>query len=158
MHHGRPVFLYLLFTVTAIAIVMVWTASLAEQAETATLVGPVCDESGAVVANVRIWLTDNSTSVRHESSTSKDGRFAVPGLEPGIYTLRAQADGFAVVEIPNLVLKSRSKHEVHLKLKPGTEKHNSRESLQGLTKNAKLIVWVSTTSAWCMGQRHRVVD
>jgi len=83
----------------------------------AAVFGSVCDASGCVVTNARIWLTNSSTGFRHESTTDKDGHFVLLNLDPGIYSLRAQSSGFAVVEITGLALKAKSSRGLRMRLK-----------------------------------------
>src|SRR5215207_5380660 len=74
------------------------------QSPAATLGGTVLDENGAVVPAVEITVLNLSTAVQRHALTGGGGAFAVPLLPPGRYTLTAQRDGFATVEVKNLVL------------------------------------------------------
>jgi len=104
---------------TLLALVATATLSMA-QSSSATLSGSVVDQSGAVVPNVKIWVTNNATNIRRETETNKDGAFVVPSLNPGTYSLRAQAAGFSVVEVSNLTLHTNDVRTIQLKLKVGT--------------------------------------
>jgi hypothetical protein len=79
--------------------------------------GSICDASGCVVMNARIWLTNASTGFRHESTTNKDGHFVLLDLDPGTYSLRAQSAGFAVVEVTGLALRAKSSRGLRLRLR-----------------------------------------
>src|SRR5215208_1513645 len=74
------------------------------QSPAATLGGTVLDENGAVVPAVEITVLSLSTAVQRHASTGGEGAFVVPLLPPGRYTLTAQRDGFATLEVRNIVL------------------------------------------------------
>jgi Carboxypeptidase regulatory-like domain len=77
--------------ITAIALL---SGALFAQSELATLTGTVTDASGAAVANVRLTITNEATNVAAESATNDAGRFVVPGLRPGTYTVTATMPAF----------------------------------------------------------------
>src|SRR2546422_1071893 len=74
------------------------------QSATATLSGTVTDQNGAIVPDVEVTVMNADTSTRRQVTTNDSGSFTVPLLPPGRYTITARRDGFAPVEIPNLVL------------------------------------------------------
>src|SRR5688500_4602931 len=74
------------------------------QSPAATLGGTVLDENGAVVPSVEITVLSLSTAVQRHATTGGEGAFVVPLLPPGRYTLTAQRDGFATLEVRNIVL------------------------------------------------------
>src|SRR5262245_31574315 len=74
------------------------------QLATATLSGTVVDQSGAVVPGVAITVLNTGTSLQRQATTNSDGYFTVPLLSPGTYMISARRDGFAPLEIPNMVL------------------------------------------------------
>jgi len=127
MRFRRETFLFLFSLAVALMVVTFGPTPMLARSRTAMLRGSVRDGSGATVANAKIWLTNNTTSVRREAVTSKSGRFTIANLEPGTYTLRAQSDGFAVVEIRDLVFKSKTRRYVRLQLQAGImENHATR--------------------------------
>ena len=50
-----------------------------------TILGTVTDNSGAVVANAKVDVTNIGTGVTNHAETSSDGNFTVPYLTPGTY-------------------------------------------------------------------------
>src|SRR5215218_5976958 len=74
------------------------------QSPAATLGGTVLDENGAVVPGVEITVLSLSTAVQRHATTGGEGAFVVPLLPPGRYTLTAQRDGFATLEVKNIIL------------------------------------------------------
>ena len=86
-------------------------------AATATLAGRVVDETGAVVAHVDVVIVDLATGLERKTETSERGEFVLPGLAPARYQLTAQRDGFAPLQVPDLVLQSNDETVLHLTLK-----------------------------------------
>lgn len=73
------------------------------QVPTGTIVGTVTDESGAVVPNADVTITNKDTGLRRALKTSPDGSFAVTALPAGNYEVRAEATGFKALLRPALV-------------------------------------------------------
>jgi len=64
------------------------------QVATARLEGAVMDASGAVVPSAKVSVVNNRTQARAETAVSAEGLFALPSLQPGVYTLSVEAAGF----------------------------------------------------------------
>jgi hypothetical protein len=64
------------------------------QSELATLTGVVTDSSGAVLTNVDVTVTNNGTNLSKGSTTNESGRYFLPGLKPGLYSVSASLAGF----------------------------------------------------------------
>jgi hypothetical protein len=86
-------------------------------ADAATLAGRVVDESGAVVAHVDVVIVDLATGLERKTETSERGEFVLPGLAPARYQLTAHRDGFAPLQVPDLVLQANDQTVLHLTLK-----------------------------------------
>jgi hypothetical protein len=56
--------------------------------------GSVVDMSGAALPGVVITVTDEATGLVRTVPTSDSGRFVLPALQPGLYTMRAELAGF----------------------------------------------------------------
>src|ERR1044072_4413627 len=89
----------------ALAALLMCVPTAHAQSPAATLGGTVLDENGAVVPSVEITVLNLSTAVQRHAVTGGEGAFVVPLLPPGRYTLTAQRDGFATVEVRNITLK-----------------------------------------------------
>ena len=61
---------------------------------TATVRGVVTDSSGASVPGARVTVTEAERNVPHTGVSDNDGRYFIPALPPGSYTLSAEAQGF----------------------------------------------------------------
>jgi hypothetical protein len=60
-----------------------------------TIKGSVRDQNGAVVAGALVDITNNSTGEKRSATTNEQGDYTVPNLPVGIYTVTANAAGFA---------------------------------------------------------------
>jgi outer membrane receptor protein involved in Fe transport len=70
-------------------------ACMAQQYGVATLSGVVTDPQGAVVSGAEVEVTAPATNQKHTTTTNDEGRFVVPGLQPGSYQVVVKASSFA---------------------------------------------------------------
>jgi len=63
-----------------------------------TIAGYVADASRARVSGASIHATDTARGVTRQSASLADGRFQIPGLDPGVYRLKVTATGFETYE------------------------------------------------------------
>src|ERR1035437_9945101 len=80
-------------TIQIVIAAIVIAASAWPQASTATVGGTVRDQSGAVIANSNVALTNTETSVISTTRTNGSGVYLFPGVNPGPYRLTAEAAG-----------------------------------------------------------------
>ena len=74
------------------------------QTTNARLDGSVQDQSGAVIPNAKVVVVDAKTQTRAEATTDASGNFVFPTLQPGLYTLTAEVQGFRTSVIRNIEL------------------------------------------------------
>lgn len=79
-------------------------ASAAAQAAGGVITGTLLDEQGAALPGVTLTLKNSETGAVRTSVSEADGRYRFAGLPPGRYELRAELQGFAAVEIKDIVL------------------------------------------------------
>src|SRR5882724_11206597 len=94
-------------------------ASAHAQSTSATLSGTVLDQNGAVVAGASVTIINLGTRLQREVTTNDEGYFVIPLLPPTIYKLRVQRDGFAPVEINEIVLNIADQKSLQIHLKAG---------------------------------------
>ena len=68
------------------------------QTETGQITGTVFDPTGAVIPNAKVTVKSVSTGLERQTMTTSAGTYAVTNLQPGRYTVRAEASGFAAAE------------------------------------------------------------
>jgi hypothetical protein len=74
------------------------TARAQETLTTASVTGRVMDSSGAVVPNAVVKAVALATNQSYTATTDTQGRFRIPFLPAGAYTLSTQPSGFAVTQ------------------------------------------------------------
>ncbi len=102
-----------------LASVLLSVTAVRAQSPAATLGGTVLDENGAVVPAVEITVLNLSTAVQRHALTGGEGAFVVPLLPPGRYTLTAQREGFATLEVRNIVLNVGDRQALRIRLRVG---------------------------------------
>jgi carboxypeptidase family protein len=65
---------------------------------TGIIVGTVADESGAVIPNVTVTITNKATGVARTAATNNEGYYSAPALPAGDYQVKAEAPGFRTLE------------------------------------------------------------
>jgi Carboxypeptidase regulatory-like domain len=82
-----------------------------------TILGTVTDNSGAVVVNATVDVTNTATNVTNHTQTTSSGDFTVPYLQPGTYKVTIQAPGFqkAVTDSITLVVGQQQRVNVSMK-------------------------------------------
>ena len=108
------------------------------QSPTAALAGTVLDEAGAVVPAVNVTVLNLATAVQRHATTNDEGYFAIPLLPPGRYSLTAQRDGFATLEVRNVVLNVNDQLALRIRLRIGEigETVTVVDGLAGLQESA----------------------
>src|SRR5262245_21162232 len=104
-----------------IAIVALWvTAFLPLQAQTtgnfATISGVVVDPDGNVVPNAAVSVKNDLTTATRTATTGPDGRFSVPTLAVGAYTIEVSAPGFAPARSTGLQLAANGLENISIAL------------------------------------------
>ena len=90
------------------------------QVVTATLTGSITDSSGASVPNATVKVTEQSTGVARSSTTSVDGVYNVPYLNPGVYKVEVDAAGFKKYSQENVRLDVSTTARLDATLTPGS--------------------------------------
>ena len=89
----------------AVILILVMTAvGAAAQTEGARISGRVADQSGAVIVGAECKFINIATNGSTTTTTNDDGIYVIPDLNPAIYQLTIQKDGFRTVVLPSLQL------------------------------------------------------
>ena len=88
------------------------------QVNTSTIAGNVTDESGSVVPNAVVTVTQASTGLVRKVTVSSNGEYAIPQLAPGRYEVKAEAQGFqtGVATAVNVDIAQRARLDFTLKV------------------------------------------
>jgi hypothetical protein len=73
---------------------------------TGSIVGTVRDQSGAIVQDAEIQITDQATGITAQTRSARDGGFVFVAVQPGRYTLTAVAKGFQPVVIETVTVET----------------------------------------------------
>ena len=76
-------------------VALLCTLPVGAQTSFGTILGDVTDESGAVVPGVTVTVLNEGTGNARVVTTSESGGFAVPSLQPAIYSVSAEMPGFS---------------------------------------------------------------
>lgn len=86
------------------------------QATTGSIDGIVTDQSGAIVTNAAVSVTNENTGAVRDAVTDKSGLYTFQHLQPGRYKVAVTATGFAKIETElNVAVNDASRWDVALK-------------------------------------------
>ncbi len=97
--------------------------ALAQGETTSAIVGAVTDQTGAPVAKAVVTITSAENGLKRSVPTDDAGRFGFPQLRPGVYSVKAAADGFA------------------------TQQHNLVDAVLGQSKTVDFSLSIASASA-----------
>ena len=95
--------------------------ALQAQVASASLLGDVRDETGAVAPGVTVSARHNDTGFVRAAVTSTEGAYRLDELLPGVYTVTAEKPGFRTLTTGSLTLEVNQKARLDLVLKVGAE-------------------------------------
>ncbi len=127
-------------------------ASLLAQTPTGSVQGTVSDSSGAVIPNAQVVITNTETNLTKTVTSDSAGRFQVPLLPPGNYSVKVTAAGFRTDEQDGVNVEVSEAHPVNFKLAAGGE----AQSIDVTATSANLETSTSATGA--VITEKRIVD
>lgn len=89
------------------------------QVTSGTFTGTVTDQTGAVIPQALVTVTNEATGVSVAQSTNSAGLYTVLSLQPGFYTLKAEAKGFETLVNSHVELTVGYTQRVDFKLVVG---------------------------------------
>jgi len=95
------------------------TLRLAAQSFTATISGAITDPSGGAIPGAQVTVTSIGTSATFAGSSDAQGRYVVPAVLPGLYTVSAQAAGFKQLVRTGIRLEVEQRLHLDLELQLG---------------------------------------
>jgi hypothetical protein len=100
-------------------VVMTMGRSGIAQSPTGALEGVVTDTTGATIPNATVTVTNTATNANKVLTTDKGGRFQVPLLPPGTYSVLVAAPGFRQDRQDNINVEVLENHPVNFSLAAG---------------------------------------
>ena len=89
------------------------------QAGKGELTGTVTDQSGALVTQAKVDLTEIATDQSFSTTLSSDGNYTLTNLKPGTYTVAVEAAGFKRFIREGVRLATGERVRLDVKLEPG---------------------------------------
>src|SRR5262245_29919390 len=86
---------------------------------TAAITGAISDASGALIPGVAVTVTNTATGQIRTTVTNEIGRYSVPALNPGSYTVAAALTGFETVLRSGITLTVGNEVVINIALTPG---------------------------------------
>jgi outer membrane receptor protein involved in Fe transport len=86
------------------------------QSNKGTIVGTVTDPNGAVVKSAKVTATNVATGESRDATTGDEGTYAIPALDPGIYRVTVEAQGFKQSIVEQVKLDTSSRQAVDMQL------------------------------------------
>jgi hypothetical protein len=71
---------------------------------TSTLSGTVVDTSGGVIPGAEVVVKNNATATEYRAVSDSAGRFTIPSINPGIYTVKVSLMGFKTWSAPDVTV------------------------------------------------------
>jgi len=102
----------------SVAVLLLVSSAVGQASYTARVRGIVSDQTGAVVQNATITITNDGTGIATTTRTDERGLYTFTGLRPAVYTMKAEAKGFQTAERKQLVLQVDQQTSVDFSLKP----------------------------------------
>ncbi len=103
----------------ALPILLVGPSALFAQIDTGSIQGTVLDQTGAVIPNAKVSLTNEGTNLTISTTSGPDGRYIFTPVKIGTYTVSAQATGFAKATHSHLTVNIDQHLVADLTLQPG---------------------------------------
>ncbi|HTW30966.1 MAG TPA: carboxypeptidase-like regulatory domain-containing protein, partial [Candidatus Sulfotelmatobacter sp.] len=94
------------------------TLAMAQGSYEAQVRGQVTDQSGAVLVNATVTITNVATNIAQTAHTNDHGEYFFTGLRPATYSVKAQMAGFRIFEKNNVVLQVDQQTTVDFVLHP----------------------------------------
>ena len=110
---------YLLLGLAVLAVFILTSVKLHAQADTGSIQGTIKDQSGAVIPNAKVALTNEGTNLTITSNSRADGMYIFSPVKIGVYAVSAEAPGFAKTVQAHITLDIQQQRVVDLELKPG---------------------------------------
>jgi len=102
-------------------VAFLFCAPLFSQTSQGTIQGAVLDQTGGTVAGATVTVTDVARGVARTLTTDSAGQYAASALNPGTYTVRAEATGFQTLERTGVLIEVGQYIRLDLVVRPGQQ-------------------------------------
>src|SRR5215475_2072050 len=105
------------------------------QTGTATLSGTITDQSGALLPDVRVTITNEDTGVSVKKQTNSTGIYNAPELTPGRYRVLIAKEGFIQVDVRDITLNVQDSVNRNFTLRVGGTSETVQVNGNGININ-----------------------
>jgi hypothetical protein len=120
-------------------VLLLGTCSGVAQVDTGTILGTVKDQTGAVIPDARVTITNQGTSEQFTTTTRADGTYIVTPLKIGTYRISVEHAGFSTAENAAFELNIQQQAVVDFELRAGSTSQTVQVTAQAAllqTQNA----------------------
>jgi len=100
--------------VLALALALAFAPPVSAQTAGSNLAGRTQDKDGGPLPGVTITATNTETGLERSGTSGPDGTFLLPSLPIGTYTVKAELDGFAPVNVESVKLNVASQRNLEI--------------------------------------------
>ncbi len=125
--------------VSSVIALLLISLPLFSQSSQGTIQGGVFDQTGGAIAGAMVTVTDVARGLTRNLTADDAGQYVAASLNPGTFTVRAEAKGFRAVEHTGVLVQVGQNIRVDLTLQPG-------EQTQAITVTSELPA-IDTTDA-----------
>jgi hypothetical protein len=90
----------------------------AQASYTAQVRGVIKDQSGAMIIEATVTITNDATGISNTAHSDANGLYILTGLRPAVYTIKADKPGFRAAEQKNVVLQVDQQTTIDFELHP----------------------------------------
>ncbi|MBM3785269.1 MAG: carboxypeptidase regulatory-like domain-containing protein [Acidobacteria bacterium] len=94
-------------------------AAALSQTPSGEFTGLVTDSSGAAVSGAKVTITNAGTNAQRALETNNEGLYSAPALQPGVYNLRVEKQGFSTQVQNSVELQTAQVLSLNFSLKVG---------------------------------------
>jgi hypothetical protein len=104
---------------TILCFALLFSFAALAQRDLGSITGTVSDPQGAAVPNAKVTITNDATGVSYTLTTNEAGSYTQPTLNPGTYTVTAEAPGFQKSQQKGILVNPGQPTAVSLSLQVG---------------------------------------
>jgi len=112
-------------------ILMMGTLVCAQILTTGGVSGLVVDQSGGVIPNATVTISDPSTGFTRTATANASGLYTFSDLQPATYQLKVTAKGFADAVVNNVIVQAAHTVDLKVEMKVGAASEIMEVSAQG---------------------------
>ena len=109
---------------------LIFLSALASAQTAGDISGEVRDPSGALVPGVSITLTNVATNAVRTTKSNDAGLYTFPALQPGMYSLRAEKEGFKAYTQSNVEVQVQLSARINIEMQIGAVSESVNVSAQ----------------------------